>query len=438
MLIDAHSPRPLLQKSAFGAKLMLEPELVRDVARSMVRELRIPVTIKCRLGADDMNTYEELANFVRVTAASGVKHYIIHARICLLNGLSAKDNRTIPPLRYEWVYRLAREFPDLRVSINGGITSLEQAGELLRVPREGTGGPPAPRPVMGHTGAGVPGARPKVKGWGGPAETYTGSLGMPSKPHKVALRKASEALCAAGGNDDNGDGDRGGDEAPGSAARAAASAGSGSGSGSGSAEREGSVGAAGAGAEAKGIESRRERKARRRRQRRGSEDDGDDGDDAAGFGADAAAGGLSAAEREALDDPALNGTALLDSVMVGRFAYNNPWALCDVDRRLFGDANPGLSRRDVVREYLSYVDDLHDKFGDDAPALKPRVLMKPILKLFAGSAGGSNYRTMMTDGACRRGANLRDMVAHALEAVPASVLDARPPGGVGRGRRSDA
>jgi len=100
-------------KGCFGAALMLRPELVRDVVNVMVEEARnwsaqtgkpVPdITVKCRLGADDMDTYEEFSNFIRVVAETGVRHFIVHARKCWLRGLDPKANRNVPPLRYSWV-----------------------------------------------------------------------------------------------------------------------------------------------------------------------------------------------------------------------------------------------------------------------------------------------------------------------------------------------
>ena len=94
------SPR-VAGKGAFGAALMFSPELVRDCCAAMSRAVSIPVTVKCRLGADGMNSYEEFASFVATVASggSGVTHFIVHARHCILKGLDPKANRTIPPLR---------------------------------------------------------------------------------------------------------------------------------------------------------------------------------------------------------------------------------------------------------------------------------------------------------------------------------------------------
>jgi tRNA-dihydrouridine synthase A len=99
----------------------------------------VPVTVKCRIGVDDVDDYASLHAFVSTVASkSPVRHFIVHSRKCLLNGLSPHQNRNIPPLRYSWVYALKRDFPDLAFSINGGIQSAQEAAEILAY--RGSGG----------------------------------------------------------------------------------------------------------------------------------------------------------------------------------------------------------------------------------------------------------------------------------------------------------
>ena len=131
--LNCGCPSPkVANKGCFGARLMLEPEKVRDIARGMIRSANgKKVTIKCRLGVDDIDSYESLHSFIATTSQSGVQHYIIHARKCLLNGLSPKDNRRIPPLQYEKVFRLVQDFPHLSFSLNGGIQNIIEASSLL-------------------------------------------------------------------------------------------------------------------------------------------------------------------------------------------------------------------------------------------------------------------------------------------------------------------
>lgn len=122
-------------KSAFGCALMFEPERVAECMRVLAERSSAPVTVKCRLGADHMDSYEEFIDFVDRVAASGVTHFIVHARKAWLKGLNPTQNRNIPPLRYDWVFRCALERPHLRISINGGVTTLAHAQELLSIRR---------------------------------------------------------------------------------------------------------------------------------------------------------------------------------------------------------------------------------------------------------------------------------------------------------------
>ncbi len=116
----------------FGAHLMKHPELVAENFRAMQARVEVPVTIKTRIGVDRDDTYEPLIRFVEHQAAAGCRVFHIHARKAWLDGLSPKENRDVPPLRYEYVYRLKRERPDLLITINGGITTLQQCQEHLR------------------------------------------------------------------------------------------------------------------------------------------------------------------------------------------------------------------------------------------------------------------------------------------------------------------
>ncbi len=120
-------PSPRVRKGRFGAALMETPDLVADCARAMLRAVDVPVTVKCRIGIDGRGTYEDLRAFVETVAAAGVTSFAVHARIAVLDGLSPAENREIPPLRYDAVYRLKQELPALEVVINGGVASLDEA-----------------------------------------------------------------------------------------------------------------------------------------------------------------------------------------------------------------------------------------------------------------------------------------------------------------------
>ena len=130
--LNCGCPSERVQRGAFGACLMSEPELVAQCVRAMRAASGVPVTIKHRLGLDHDEDYGFVQRFVGAMAVAGCRTLIVHARNAVLKGLSPKDNRSIPPLRYEAVYRLKREFPDLNVVINGGIASCAAALAHLR------------------------------------------------------------------------------------------------------------------------------------------------------------------------------------------------------------------------------------------------------------------------------------------------------------------
>ncbi|MDX2427860.1 MAG: tRNA dihydrouridine(20/20a) synthase DusA [Xanthomonadales bacterium] len=129
--LNVGCPSDRVQRGRFGACLMLEPELVRDCMSAMIDAVDIPVTIKTRLGVDDHYSYQYMSDFVGRVAESGCTVFIMHARKALLAGLSPKQNRDVPPLHYDWVYRLKEESPDLQVVINGGIGSLDEVKKHL-------------------------------------------------------------------------------------------------------------------------------------------------------------------------------------------------------------------------------------------------------------------------------------------------------------------
>jgi tRNA-dihydrouridine synthase A len=124
--LNCGCPSERVQHGAFGACLMAEPALVADCVRAMRQAVRIPVTVKHRTGVDRIEEYDFLAKFVASVAAAGCSTFIVHARNAVLKGLSPKENREVPPLKYAYVYRLKQDFPQLQIVVNGGITSWEQ------------------------------------------------------------------------------------------------------------------------------------------------------------------------------------------------------------------------------------------------------------------------------------------------------------------------
>lgn len=129
--LNVGCPSDRVQNGNFGACLMTQPERVARAVAAMREATDLLVTVKHRIGVDNCDRYEDLANFVRIVAAAGCRHFSVHARKAWLQGLSPKENRTIPPLRYGDVQRLKQEFPHFWIEINGGFTSLEQVREQL-------------------------------------------------------------------------------------------------------------------------------------------------------------------------------------------------------------------------------------------------------------------------------------------------------------------
>lgn len=129
--LNVGCPSDRVQNGRFGACLMADPPLVRDCVAAMRDVVSIPVTVKSRIGIDGRESYDDLSGFVATVAESGCETFIVHARIAILQGLSPKENREIPPLKYDFVHRLKRDFPDFSISINGGIADLDAAAEHL-------------------------------------------------------------------------------------------------------------------------------------------------------------------------------------------------------------------------------------------------------------------------------------------------------------------
>jgi tRNA-dihydrouridine synthase A len=132
--LNCGCPSERVQRGAFGACLMAEPELVRRCVQAMCEAVSVPVTVKHRIGIDREMSYGFVRDFVGTVSLGGARTFIVHARNAWLRGLSPKENREIPPLRYEFVYRLKTDFPDLTIVLNGGLVDLETAcAQLDRV-----------------------------------------------------------------------------------------------------------------------------------------------------------------------------------------------------------------------------------------------------------------------------------------------------------------
>ena len=124
-------PSKKVQKNKFGACLIKEPNLVTDCLNEMQSSTKLPVTVKTRIGYDDVEDYESLFNFINLLKSTGVKTFIIHARKAMLGKFTPKQNLNIPPLKYEMVYKLKKDFKDLEIIINGGISSVDEINDHL-------------------------------------------------------------------------------------------------------------------------------------------------------------------------------------------------------------------------------------------------------------------------------------------------------------------
>ena len=129
--INVGCPSERVKKGNFGLSLMSEPELVADCVKAMKDNLNIPISVKCRTGYDNNDSYEELYNFVDKQVKAGVDYICIHARKGWLSGLSPKENRTIPKLNYQTVYNIKKDFPNTKIGINGGIKTIDDINEHL-------------------------------------------------------------------------------------------------------------------------------------------------------------------------------------------------------------------------------------------------------------------------------------------------------------------
>lgn len=130
--LNVGCPSDRVQSGNFGACLMAQPQLVADCVAAMMAATPLPVSVKHRIGIDEIDRYEDMAHFVEVVSAAGCRRFSVHARKAWLQGLSPKDNRTVPPLRYADVHQLKQDFPHLQIEINGGFKNLAQVQAQLQ------------------------------------------------------------------------------------------------------------------------------------------------------------------------------------------------------------------------------------------------------------------------------------------------------------------
>ncbi len=129
--LNVGCPSDRVQAGRFGACLMKEPAVVADCVAAMQAAVDIPITVKCRLGVDEQEAYPRFLAFIDTVSSSGCQEFMVHARKAWLSGLSPKENREVPPLRYDWVYRLKQERPGLRIVLNGGLREIGQCQDAL-------------------------------------------------------------------------------------------------------------------------------------------------------------------------------------------------------------------------------------------------------------------------------------------------------------------
>jgi tRNA-dihydrouridine synthase A len=130
--LNVGCPSPRVQNGNFGACLMTQPALVAKAVQAMKKVVELPITVKHRIGVDEQDSYQDLVNFVDIVSQAGTDRFTCHARKAWLKGLSPKENRTVPPLRYGDVYQLKEDFPQLEIEINGGITNLQEVQAHLQ------------------------------------------------------------------------------------------------------------------------------------------------------------------------------------------------------------------------------------------------------------------------------------------------------------------
>jgi len=129
--LNVGCPSDRVQAGRFGACLMREPALVADCVAAMTAAVSVPVSVKCRLGVDDADDYVPFRAFIDSVAQAGCRVFVVHARNAWLKGLSPKENREVPPLRYGWAHRIKRERPDLTIVLNGGLDTLDKVADNL-------------------------------------------------------------------------------------------------------------------------------------------------------------------------------------------------------------------------------------------------------------------------------------------------------------------
>ncbi|GAX83434.1 hypothetical protein CEUSTIGMA_g10859.t1 [Chlamydomonas eustigma] len=395
----------------FGASLMLQPDLVASCMKAMADASNgTAVTVKCRLGVDEVDSYEQLKAFINiVSSGSPVRHFIVHARKCFLHGLNPHQNRTVPPLRHEWVYSLRRDFPHLLFSLNGGVQNCGEAKAAILY--EG------PFPTPGHT---EENSQQEPLTHHNASDTHNSepsdSCDCPQASIHGALHKATT---------DSAESDRMSINPPVEASRLESTN-----RGSSHAITCGHVAAARL--EVNSVIEPGESILHAADLRLTALRDGQiSAPLAATNSSHEDTEGTGCAE-DAQSEGVGNSVGLIEGVMIGRAAYNDPWnCLADADRSIFGEpANAVRSRREVLERYTEYCDAIMGKFGirsDGHMEPNVRLLFKPLLGLFHAEPGSKRWKAAV-DGVLKQDPpSVRHVLDLTLHHIPSEVLDSPPP-----------
>jgi tRNA dihydrouridine synthase A len=370
----------------FGARLMLAPDKVAAVCKAIMRVTQVPVTVKCRIGADT-ESWKELCHFIHTVAQTGVKHFIIHARKCILGGLSPAQNRQVPPLRYERVYQLMHQFPDLKFSINGGIKTYDEIDDHLN-----------------GTWRKHPDATPAIEE-GEDKCHCEAAFAAGSSANSGSSNAATAANNKSSSSSNGGDGNSGGSSS----------------SSDGHVEKQEKV--EGQQPPAKKVKFTMQMEAPKAKV----------GSRAAAKVAAIAAiapGPESADVRGPLEMATGQGVY---GVMVGRLAYQDTFMLRNVDSRIFGKEDQGFSRREIIDRYLTYAEGEQERWGvtkqkgSSQYCAPSRALVKPLLGLFTGEPRCKQLKNKLVQACYKEAGNIRGLVEGVLAEglMPEASMDAR-------------
>eukprot|EP00948_MAST-09A_sp_MAST-9A-sp1_P002479 g2479.t1 len=373
--LNVGCPSPRVSANCFGARLMLHPETVQKCCIAMNRSVAnssTRVTVKCRLGADEMDSFQELCHFIEQVAEpyhgrhSGITHFYIHARKCLLDGLSTKENRSIPPLRPDWIISLALKYPDLKFSVNGGIRSVVgDAVDRYRIVKQshkrsqmGTLGWPSldtnssarcdckssPYDWKSLYYSGIGGSVEQEKGESVEQENIEGrSVEQENIERGGSVKQENIEGGSVGGIITEGDNSEGGNSS--------------------------------------GVE------------------------DVVAYQEEKELKCKTPSEKE-------EDSCLLGGVMIGRGAYLDPYQFSQIDQVYYGVKRSTPSRREIVKEYIDYLQDAKvcrpTKRGRSMDSVA--ILLKPLSYLFSGQRKGKMWRQLIEQNVRRIGAQREEML----------------------------